>query len=415
MKINNTIIQGIFIYDSGLNYTEGDFVIYKRSIYIYSPSDSNSELSKLPPPENPNFQIYLGDMMSDINDYFSLEKEGESTNGTNKYISIKYLPAILNSYMMGFSGKGIIGNNIKYPIEDINNLSENNGRITVLYKSEDEINTRYTNFNTILSDILIDPEVNNAIYRVSRELPEIYPIMGLDKATEYEGLDIDKKSCILKQYTYTNEDSDETLTRVQELIDHLDGQIYYRSATIMKDGSIKSMANSEFKLATINTESLRNKANHLFNVYSSKIKSLNQLGEDLKSNFRYRKVNLSSREDSIITIQNKDITGDNWIRCNDLKDVGSITVEVLSLSDGELFGISQSNQFTFDPLDILDEGKLVGNKIYLISDLYQANIDVKLNSDDSSKGEIRIVVNSRANSIFVGVRIISIYYQEFYN
>lgn len=385
MRINNTSIQGFFTYSDTAEFEKGDFVVYEKSIYICSPSDVDVVVGEIPS-ESKNFYVYLGTQMTDIQDYLTFAENG---GGEDKYISLEYLPAILNTYMQGFTGKGIIGNSIGYT---------KTGEYEVILNGKSEI-TKFTDYNKVLANILIDSDINNAIFRISRKLPEVQSWLATDIVLPTQ-LEVDEESCILKQYSYLDVNGNKV--RVQEIIDHLDGQIYYRSAYLTQ--TVETIVNAGFKCATVNTESLRKKANNLFNLYASKLKALDSLVSHLKQNFRYRHINLLNKSTAII-LQNSDPDGDNYIHCENIRVVGSITVNTMIDKGNELNGIYESFEFSFDPMDDI--------KKYYINDNIYAEITTTI-PEDSDFGVIGIALKTIAGKVADGIFINSIFYQEYY-
>ena len=118
MIINNTSIQGMFLYSPVAEYERGDFVVKGTSLFVCSPKNGLETIVGEDPEHSTNFYVYLGDKMASIEDYTNFV-DGKSED---KYISINQLPGILNLYMNGVSGKGIIGNNISLSNDDNNHL-----------------------------------------------------------------------------------------------------------------------------------------------------------------------------------------------------------------------------------------------------------------------------------------------------
>ena len=220
MKINSTSVTGVFMYTDDAKFEENDFVIYGTAIYVCKPKDGVSEVSGEIPPSSENYIIYLGDQSTDISEYLEFLTTGE---GENKYLSTLTLQQVLNSFILGPDGKGVIGDSIMYSKD----IDENTGK--PIYECHLSNGSLFTDPESVLSDIMNDRNINHAIFRVSRLLPEIVVYVG--KPINTENTTTDLLGCILRQYTYKSEDTGHTI-RIQELIDQVDGLIYYRSADI---------------------------------------------------------------------------------------------------------------------------------------------------------------------------------------
>lgn len=324
MKINNTSSTGVFVYTDDAKFEENDFVVYGTAIYVCKPKEGITEVSGELPPESDNYIMYLGDQSTDISEYQEFLETGE---GENKYLSTLTLQQVLNSFILGPDGKGIIGDSIVYSKE----IDETTGK--PVYDCHLSGGTLYTDPESVLADIMNDRNINHAILRVSRLLPEIVVYVG--KPLETEDTTTDLLGCILRQYTYKSEDTGHTI-RIQELIDQVDGLIYYRSADIDVD-TVSSATN--FKCATTNTESLKKKADNIFALYNSRLKILRSLEKHLKENFRYRRVDIQGKKTEVsipgigdnlpeVTVMITEYDQEKMIRYNSeasfsLKDVGS--------------------------------------------------------------------------------------------
>lgn len=285
MKINtNQIITGIFVYDSSCAYTVNDFVIKDGVIYICNKDSQGKD-----PETSDSFTIYLGDRCTDLQEYLDFLDTAE---GDNKYVSVEMLQAILSAYLTGPTGKGIIGDYICY---------DNNNNLEVSLRVSDE--GTFTNPETVITDIMFHPDINHALFRVSRLLPEIYGYVGNPGISDYSGED--EKSCILRQYTYIQEDTEEKI-RLQELIDPVDGLIWYRSGNLEGDYNSSKGA---WKCSIMNSKALKEKVENIINSYSSRISILKSLESHLKSNFRFRKIDVSDKSTSVYIDKNKnDVT-----------------------------------------------------------------------------------------------------------
>ena len=290
MKINNISKTGLYSYTRDSVYEKNDFVIYNNTIYVCNPKDEYAEISGELPDESENFNIYLGDKSINLDEYINFL---DSSEGVDKYISTLMLKQVLNLYLLGPNEKGIIGNTISYK----------DGTLEVNI-TDSALTSISSNPKTIISDIMKHPDINHALLRVSRTLPELVSYIGsIPEDNSLTATNTDKLSCILKQYTYLSEETGNKI-RIQELIDPIYGLIYYRSADINSD----DVSNyTEFKCATVNTMSLKEKADQLFNLYNSRLEMLDSLETHLKSNFRFRRVDLGDNKSDSVNIEESDL------------------------------------------------------------------------------------------------------------
>lgn len=306
MKINKTSVTGLFMYTDDAKFEKNDFVIYGTTIYICKPKEGVSEVTGEIPSTSDNYIVYLGDQSTNITEYLDFLKTGE---GENKYLSVLTLQQVLNSFILGLDGKGVIGDSISYSYDSGKGVFECSL-------------SGFSNPESVISDIMNDSNINHAIFRVSRLLPEIVTYVGTPLNVNSETT-TDTLGCILRQYTYLSESTGHTI-RVQELIDQVDGLIYYRSADIDVD-TVSSATN--FRCATVNTDSLKKKADNIFALYNSRIKILRSLEKHLKDNFRYRKVDILGKNTEIqipdigenlpeITVMITEYDSENMIRYN---------------------------------------------------------------------------------------------------
>lgn len=380
MIINNTSIRGLFLYDPSSIYEQGDFIVYKNTIYIVKSEIIQDEIPK----GSKNYFVYLGDQMTSIEDYLSFLNNG---GGEDKYISLGTLLPILNHYMIGLDGKGIIGSSISYTSED---------SYEIKIPGYDDL-SNFSDYTSVLGNLLLDPSINHGIFRVSRLLPEIRNYVLSPKDTpSYGGEQIDLESCILKQYSYYNNTG--ILIRVQELIDHVDGMIFYRYGSITSE--TESIILSEFKAASINTKSLRDKANMLMNVYTSKIKALDTLSNRLQNNFRYKNLKLKGKQ---VTLQNTDPSLEGYLSIDNLLNIGPITLHLLSQNSNSLY-ISKETC-----VDLSSYDGQVFSYDYYISE--EDTLRVMVTSNNSSWSIVFLVISNIPSST---TEINSIYIREYY-
>lgn len=312
MKIKGSkIVTGLYVYDDKREFTTDDFVISDGVIYVCT-RDVVGEDPKL----SDAYSVYLGDKTVDPSDYQKfLENHSpddedylkeykeflENQEGINKYLSVRALQGVMSEYLMGPTGKGIIGDYVYY----------DSGNYQVSLPVEFSKDCTYEN---IISEIMFHPEINHAHFRVSRLLPEITGYVGSVSVSEFSGED--EKSVILRQYTYLQEGTDYKI-RLQELIDPIDGVIWYRSGALRDD-----KAAGNWRCSVVSQRVLKQKIENLIGVYNSRLKVIKSIEDHLKSNFRYRKMviqgerptTLSPGEVSEITLTISEEVGEGLVR-----------------------------------------------------------------------------------------------------
>lgn len=308
MIINGTKnVPGFFIYDENAQYQKNDFVVENGTIYVCDPekndddisessiNDSSISISGEVPSKSKNFSPYLSNLMSNSIEEWTNFLESNGTT-EDKYINLKSLSSILNMYQLGTQGKGIIGSSIlydKYSEETytyVQGNSDENSSILGINKFQD--------YSNILGEIMTSDEVNNAVIRVSRDLPELANL-GLnisDASILYkDSRNIDINSCILRQYSWIDENN--RLNRVQEITDHLDGSIFYRAAVKLDDNDWSSPGN--FITASMSDTAIKTRLNSILSIYQSKLKTLEELKNKLKKNFRFKTIGLNSSNSEV--------------------------------------------------------------------------------------------------------------------
>lgn len=311
MKLNgNQVITGMYVYKPECEYTINDFVVYDGVIYICIKDIVIDEEKDKTPDKSDSYKVYLGDKgsITNISDYINFL---ETSEGENKYITVGMLQTIMSYYLLGPTGKGIIGDYICYNSEGLN-----------VSLKEGTMGKDFTDPTTVLSDIMTHPDINHALLRVSRLLPEINGYVGNQGITEYSGED--QRSVLLRQYTYLQEDTNEKI-RLQELIDPLDGVIWYRSCNLDNNPILNPTSFGTWKCSVVNNRSLKLKVETIIGVYTSRLKVLSSLENKLKSNFRYKKIELPGPKPTLLSfetsIENPEIT----LNVSELDSNGFIT------------------------------------------------------------------------------------------
>lgn len=279
MKIDGKVITGMYVYSPEIEYTKNDFVIHSGIIYTCIKDVIGED-----PGKSDCFKVYLGDKSIDSKEYLDFLEKGE---GENKYISVEMLQTVMSYYLLGPTGKGIIGDYICYDPENFR-ISLRNSKVS---------SEKFTDPWTVISDIMAHENINHAHFRVSRFLPEISGYVGGALNISDETLEEDKKSVILRQYTYLG--SSKEKIRLQELIDPIDGVIWYRSGEFTDKGLSKV---TSWVCSVINSRALKAKVEDLIKIYSARLKVLNSMETHLKSNFRYRKFSGINGQTKIISL-----------------------------------------------------------------------------------------------------------------
>ena len=357
MIINNTSVRGFFLYSETAKYEAGDFVVEGDIIYVCSPQNNNLYVLGEKPSKSKQFYMYLGDgdQMSSIQDFVEfVENEG----GNDKYISLATLIGILNTFCKGVNTSGIIGEGIEYTIS---------GDTEVTIGGSDEFTG-----DSVLSDLMLVDSINHGIFKVSRSLPEIEVYVPKLPGVKSE-------YCILKQYSYY---SGINKIRVQELIDHELGEIYFRTADLNTGGI------SKWELATAHA-----KAKHLCETYIARMRGFTESLKSLSNCFCFSNLVLPSDSairrfsekiaDSkgktllleFLEVENAEEDNSNLFSINqisDLSSVGPITLNLVTLIDGEnnkSGSVWESNSITVDLALIELTGEITSHVYKIKNDL----------------------------------------------
>lgn len=258
MEINNKSVRGIYLYNNLVTYEPGDFVVLNNTIYVCI----NKCSCKDPSTERKYYQIYLGETIATDED-FELFR---SSHGDDKYLSAYYLGKILNSYMAGFSEKGVINNYVDSAGSIfVKDYFGNPSGVTVNDSSE---------YIYPLDKIMVTEDLNNAIFSVNRSV------------VEYIGIPSGKTgSVILRQYTFEESSDSGLYTRVQELVDEEYGLIRFRYSSSLDQYE----PSNPWVLTTVNNE-FRTIVTELINYYSSKIIEIDKMEASIRDSFRFKSI-----------------------------------------------------------------------------------------------------------------------------
>nr|DAQ26122.1 MAG TPA: hypothetical protein [Bacteriophage sp.] len=307
MILNNTHVQGMFLYSEETEYEKGDFVVYGNTIYICTAKNptnktNNTVSGVIPEESSDNYSPYLGDKLNNIEEYFNYINHSEEEQGKeDKLITAHLLSQILSTYMIGFDEKGIISEYVY--------LNSGNDSLSISSELSDFLNGTGIDSKNVLSMILISPEINNAVFKISRNLPEISEVIFNDASSIYPE---DANYVILRQYTYTNEPNSDSIYRLQELIDPIGSVVRYRYGKGYNNGDQNTFDSvTSWLPSSIDKEWMEN-IKKLEKLYLDKIEELNNLEKSLVNNFRFKEYPIPETA-NVIEFQCTDNTKDNYL------------------------------------------------------------------------------------------------------
>jgi hypothetical protein len=385
MKLNGVSVQGIYVYNEGnTTYEVGDLILYKNGIYIYSKS-SEVLSDGLTPDVSKDYIPYLGDKLTSLQDW----KDFLEGKGEDKYLTTNTLVAILNSYMNDMRLDGIIESAYDYP-----EGKTRDGWILDQYKLNTEVGD-----NTVIDEILRSNS-NYAVYRVSRKLQGLWMVDYDTESVVGNYTDEDRKSVLVKQYTYYSSEEDKNLgieTRIQEVIDHIDGTIYYRSAkynpSLEINGTLGNLSSvSDWHNTRISRE-YESQVMSIINAYATKIRELECLEKNLKKNFKFKSLDIIPGSNSVLLSQTS--TPEAVKIEQGFYNIGPITVVLKQrIQTTDIF--YKSYEITIEYSDMYN-----GSKFLLTDDLY-------VTISGTKSGDMLIETSDK------NVTIQSMYYREFY-
>lgn len=385
MKLNGVSVQGIYVYNEGnTTYEVGDLILYKNGIYIYSKS-SEVLSDGLTPDVSKDYIPYLGDKLTSLQDW----KDFLEGKGEDKYLTTNTLVAILNSYMNDMRLDGIIESAYDYP-----EGKTRDGWILDEYKLNTEVGD-----NTVIDEILRSNS-NYAVYRVSRKLQGLWMVDYDTESVVGNYTDEDRKSVLVKQYTYYSSEEDKNLgieTRIQEVIDHIDGTIYYRSAkynpSLEINGTLGNLSSvSDWHNTRISRE-YESQIMSIINAYATKIRELECLEKNLKKNFKFKSLDIIPGSNSVLLSQTS--TPEAVKIEQGFYNIGPITVVLKQrIQTTDIF--YKSYEITIEYSDMYN-----GSKFLLTDDLY-------VTISGTKSGDMLIETSDK------NVTIQSMYYREFY-
>lgn len=283
MLIQGKHITGMYPFSKDLPYTSGDFVVYKECIYICTaknPTDKENftVTGKIPETDTDNYKLYLSDRIATFEEFQEYIKNPEEVE--DKSISCDVLLKTLNQYLMGVNEKGIIDQEVKYTGSDIEISEEIKKLVTGQTK------------DNILQKILTSPNINFASYKISKDLPEIknlfpeYPKVVGEEENSYK---------LLRQYTYKS--GENTLIRVQEIIDPIGSIQFFRYTK----GDFSTV--SEWRRSFIG-DNYRDEIDYVKLRFTKLVEELEEEKASLRNNFRQYYIDIVKSNTVILQCNN---------------------------------------------------------------------------------------------------------------
>lgn len=276
MKINNISIQGVFKYSKNLEFEKGDFIIYNGVLYTCTGANPEEKLTP-DDPNQTNFNVYLGDRITTADEYFKyidyIKDNRNREYVEDKYVSSHALSEILNHYLFGVNEKGVITEWIKY---DGNGIVYSKGLEEILGARADvdvldEIFYAYDELNNVL--LKVDPL---AVPRIVGEGTENYRALVKDEFV------------IFRQYTINVGDG--KIQRCQELINPLQGTVWYRGGNV-GDGNA-TIWRSSFYYGRSDQGDVKYTLDYLYDYYRTATRQLRITKENLENTFHTASLNV---------------------------------------------------------------------------------------------------------------------------
>lgn len=356
MLLNGKSVRGIFVYDDSVKYEIGDLVVIDGRIYqcILESEGENPKTSD-------KFEIYLGNMISSLDQYYS-----EDSSYDSLYISSTNLSKILQNEFFGLSDIGVIKEGIRYN-SDTNSLEFTDGLSECSIGSGKKV-----------LDELLNSEINNGLIQVSRSLPEIKDLLLLDT-------EVDNKYDVvfLRQYTYEYQ---KKIYRVQELIDFVTARSFFRYSTC-DEGSYKnpykfSVSVDDWKGTMTTAEAdVQKKLNDIETYYRERINSLNQKLVNLENSYKISTVEFTKEGDSSKYV----------IDLKDNKKLGVITLYIKEVGSNNIHRLYE----TLIDIDSVNEGN---RQSYYISE------SIKVDVFKSSSDAVLVINNDLAEIIEINCK-----------
>lgn len=360
MLLNGKSVRGIFVYDDSVKYEIGDLVVIDGRIYqcILESEGENPKTSD-------KFEIYLGNMISSLDQYYS-----EDSSYDSLYISSTNLSKILQNEFFGLSDIGVIKEGIRYN-SDTNSLEFTDGLSKCSIGSGKKV-----------LDELLNSKINNGLIQVSRSLPEIKDLLLLDT-------EVDNKYDVvfLRQYTYEYQ---KKIYRVQELIDFVTARSFFRHSTC-DEGSYEnlykfSVSVDDWKGTMTTAEAdVQKKLNDIENYYTRRIDLLNQKLVNLANSYKISTVEFTKEGDS-----SKYVIDLSKYKDKDIK-LGIITLYIKEVGSNNIHRLYE----TLIDIDSVSEGN---KRSYYISE------SIKVDVFKSSSDAVLVINNDLAEIIEINCK-----------
>lgn len=266
MIINNKNIRGIFLYDPEVTFEKDDFVIYNGEQYVCL-GQSTGEV----PEGSSVFRPYISSNQATMEDIVEFVKNPNDLSIGEKTVSAALLGEVLSTFLSGVDYSGLINNSINVN----NSILINNYFNNTVKEYDSSINP--------LDAILTNPNLNNAIFKVSREVA-----LGLVPVSETTQGSLIQTGLLLRQYTYSTNGN---FVRVQELIDYESGNIMFRYSE-SPDKTKFGSSSSTWRDSYVKSDYVW-QMNKIKNYYYRKIQQLNLKISSLSDKYRYTRVDVS--------------------------------------------------------------------------------------------------------------------------
>jgi hypothetical protein len=267
MIINNKNIRGIFLYDPEVTFEKDDFVIYNGEQYVCL-GQSTGEV----PEGSSVFRPYISSNQATMEDIVEFVKNPKDLSIGEKTVSAALLGEVLSTFLSGVDYSGLINNSINVN----NSILINNYFNNTVKEYDSSINP--------LDAILTNPNLNNAIFKVSREVA-----LGLVPVSETTQGSLIQTGLLLRQYTYSTNSGN--FVRVQELIDYESGNIMFRYSE-SPDKTKFGSSSSTWRDSYVKSDYVW-QMNKIKNYYYRKIQQLNLKISSLSDKYRYTRVDVS--------------------------------------------------------------------------------------------------------------------------
>lgn len=370
MIINNKNIRGIYLYDDSATFEKDDFVVYNNSLYICLAKSTGEA------PEGSNlYRPYVSGNQATMEDIRKFIDDPTNLGLGEKSVSAALLGEVLSTFLSGLDYSGLINSVVTVDNSVLINNYFNN--------TVKEYSTTINPLDTIFSD----PDLNNAVFKISREAA-----VGLVPVSETTSGTLIQTGLILRQYTYYSDEGN-SYVRVQELLDYESGNIMFRYSS-SKDKTKFASLGSPWRDSYIKADYVW-QMNKIKNYYHKKILQLGLKASTLNDRYKYTSIRVTERPDwRSIPVVSSLVTGESKVFQLHYKNFvpgktsGSLEILITGYksdsnsinSDGTIISDSCLNEsdinMTFDlgrittPNRVLRRGLSIGNSVQLICDFF---------------------------------------------